>query len=107
MTAYEPNPEQIKKLLSLTSGQFREARLAVRIFSEALDCEIFLVSEPELAREVDGPAYTPDEIGALAVIKDSLKPHYNERLKKIHDAKGIFGGIVVGPIEGDERGADA
>ncbi len=99
MIAYEPSPEQIQKLLSLTSGQFRQARLAVRIFSEALDCEIFLVSEPALAREVDGLAYTPDEIGALAAIRDSLKPHYNERLKKIHDAKGIFGGMIVKPID--------
>ncbi len=107
MTAYEPNPEQIKKLLALTAGQFRTARLAVRIYSEALGCEIYLVSEPALAGEVDGPAYTPDEIIALAAIQDSLKPHYNERLKKIHDAKGIFGGLIVGPTEADRSGADA
>jgi hypothetical protein len=94
MTVYEPDPKQLKELLSMTTAQFCASRLVIKIYSELLDAEIYLVSDADLAREVEGAAYTAKEIDALGKIRDSLKPHYRERLQKIHEAKKIFGGTV-------------
>lgn len=95
MTVYEPDPDQLKKLLILSQDEFGKARLAIKVYSELLDCDIYLVSHPSLADKVDGIAYLPEEIQKLCEIRDSLKPHYEERLRKIHEAKKIFKGKIV------------
>ncbi|MEK6775702.1 MAG: hypothetical protein AABY87_02325 [bacterium] len=95
MTVSDPNPEQFKALLSLTEDQFREQRIAVKIFSQVLGTEIYLISHPSLKDKVDGVAYLPEEIAELMKIRDALKPHYEERLRKIHDAKKIYGGKII------------
>lgn len=100
MTVYEPNADQLKELLALTEVKFRSSRLAIKIFSEFLESEIYLVSDPSLASEVDGVAYTPEEVKALMKIHGSREPHYKERLQKIHDAKRIFDGKII-PHEGE------
>jgi len=101
MTVYEPSPEQIKALLSLTEEQFREQRLAVKIFSRVLGAEIYLISHPSMEDKVDGVAYLPEEIAELMKIRDALKPHYEENLQKIHNAKKIFKGKIVNEEAGD------
>lgn len=95
MTVYEPDPEALKKLLSLSYEEFCNARLVLKIFSEILETEIYLVSHPSLAEHAEGDVYTPDEILGLAKIRDTLKPHYDERLRKIHHAKKIFEGKIL------------
>jgi hypothetical protein len=71
MTVYEPNADQLKELLALTEVKFRSSRLAIKIFSEFLESEIYLVSDPSLASEVDGVAYTPEEVKALGTFRKS------------------------------------
>lgn len=95
MTVYEPDEKKLKEILSLTYGQFSHTRLAVKIFSEFLGSEIYLISDPTLADQVEGVAYTPDEITKLMHLLNRLKPHYKERLQKLHDAKKIFQGKIV------------
>ena len=101
MTVYDPSPEQLKALLSLTEEQFREQRIAVKIFSQILGAEIYLISHPSLMDKVDGVSYLPEEIAELIKIRDALKPHYEERLQKIHNAKRIYGGKIISGESGD------
>ncbi len=97
MKTYEPDPDQLQTLLSMTTEQFISSRLAVKIYSELLETEIFLVSDAALAGEVEGVAYTAQEVETLSKIRYDLKPHYRERLRKIHQAKKTFHGILLGP----------
>ena len=97
MKVYEPDGEQLKKLLLITEGEFRSARMAIRIFSKFLESEIYLISDPALAAQVDGVAYTPDEVSQLTKVHGAREPHYKERLQKIHDAKRIFKGRITPP----------
>ncbi len=95
MIVYNPDEEQLERLCSLSSTEFRAFRLVIRIRSELLGTEIYLVSDPSLAKEVHGVVYTPEEIGELMKIRRALKLHYPERLRKIHDTKRIFKGRIV------------
>lgn len=104
MITYEPDANQLKKLLSLTQGEFRAARMVVKLYSEVLDTDIYLISDSSLAGQVDGVVYTAEEIAGLMKIRDALKPHYQERLRKIHDAKRIFGGKIVADSTGSTDG---
>jgi hypothetical protein len=100
MTVYEPDPDQLKKLLSLTYEEFCRTRCVVKIYSQVLETEILLASDPTLIDPSEGIVYSPGEIAELSRIRNSLNPHYEERLKKIHNAKAIFGGgIVSGNLE--------
>ncbi len=95
MNSYEPDPDQVQKLLLMTAEQFASAGLVVKIYSELLKSEVFLISDPALAKEVEGVTYTPEEIEVLAKIRYTLKPHYRERLQKIHEAKKAFDGTLL------------
>ncbi|NOY52168.1 MAG: hypothetical protein GXP58_00940 [Deltaproteobacteria bacterium] len=97
MKTYEPDPDQLQKLLSMTTEQFSCSRLAVKIYSDLLETEIFLISDPTLASKVEGVAYTTNEVDVLAKIRYDLKPHYRERLRKIHQTKKTFHGILLAP----------
>jgi len=100
MNTYEPDPDQIQQLLLMTTERFRSSGLVVKIYSELLETELFLISDAALAKEVEGVTYTPEEVEVLAKIRYALKPHYRECLQKIHEAKKAFDGTLL-PCEND------
>jgi len=97
MNTYEPDPDQVQRLLQMTADEFSSAGLAIKIYSELLKSEVFLISDPSLAKKVEGVTYTLEEVSALAKIRYALKPHYRGRLQKIHEAKKALNGTLLPP----------
>jgi len=84
---WTPNLEQIT---SMKLTELAKRDIAIQIFSEILDCEIWLCSNEAMEIQIkkDDPAaitYTIDEI--MNLIKLNPDP---EELKRIHNAKEVF-----------------
>jgi hypothetical protein len=87
----EPESFPFEGIMSLSYEEFIKADLAVKIRSSLLDEVIFLVSNEEMADQVEADYvyYLPDEILAL----QGLKP---KEIRKAHLVKKIFSGRIIG-----------
>jgi len=85
-----PDNKQIEEISQYTLVELSKRDLAIQVFSEILDCEIWLCSNEEMAKKVktDDPeavTYTVNELRHLLTLKVSP-----EEIKRIHDVKEIF-----------------
>ena len=93
----EPREEtgNIVDIPFLLLSEFEKREIAVEIYSEFLNCSIWLCSDEDMADQIkmDSPeavCYTTHELRDL--IKLNASP---ESLKKINDAKGTFSGSSI------------
>ena len=80
----------VESIPCITLAEFARRDIAVEIYSEFLQCDIWLCSNDEIASQLkkDAPeqvCYTLDEIRSLLTLNPSP-----ESLKKIHEAKIVF-----------------
>jgi len=86
----EETPLTVECIPGITHAEFAKRDLAVEIYSDFLQCNIWLCSNDEIATQLkrDAPGqvcYTLDEIKSLLTLNPSP-----ESLKKIHEAKIVF-----------------
>jgi len=89
------NQQESRLNLGLPLSKFAKRDLAVEIYSNTLDCTIWLCSNNSMVRQIqqDNPGsicYTAQELKKL--IKMNTGPH---DLKSIHDAKKAFPGSTI------------
>ena len=80
----------VESIPGITLAEFARRDIAVEIYSEFLQCDIWLCSNDEIASQLkkDAPeqvCYTLDEIRSLLTLNPSP-----ESLKKNHEAKIVF-----------------
>jgi hypothetical protein len=80
----------VESIPGITLAEFARRDIAVEIYSEFLQCDIWLCSNDEIASQLKKDAseqvcYTLDEIRSLSTLNPSP-----ESLKKIHEAKIVF-----------------
>ncbi len=85
----EETPLTLECIPGITLAEFARRDIAVEIYSEFLQCKIWLCSNDEIATQLkkDAPeqvCYTLDEIRSLLTLNPSP-----ESLKKIHEAKTV------------------
>ena len=88
-------PLTVESIPNITLNEFARREIAVEIFSEYLDCTLWLCSNNEMANQLrrddpDKTCYTLEEIKHLLDINPSI-----ESLKQIHEAKTIFPGTKI------------
>lgn len=96
-------------LLSSTAAEFKEAGIKVKFYSRLVGETVYLVSDEESKWELEsegvdpGCIYTADELALLAGIVNSP-----EDLKRVHEDKKRFGGMLVPTPPGvfDDEGFD-
>ena len=86
----EETPLTVESIPGITLAEFASRDMAVEIYSEFLQCDIWLCSNDEIASQLKKDAseqvcYTLDEIRSLSTLNPSP-----ESLKKIHEAKIVF-----------------
>jgi len=88
---HEFEPEiTIINIPKLLLSEFKKCNMAVEVYSEFLDEEIWLCSNTDMAKQIKGDdpkavCYTTDELSKLVDLDPS-----KEFLKKIHNAKSVF-----------------
>jgi len=91
----EDTPLTVENLPSITLTEFARRDIAVEIYSDFLQCNIWFCSNNEIATQLkkDAPGqvcYTIDEIRSLLTLNPSP-----ESIKKIHEAKTSFAGSII------------
>jgi len=86
----EETPLTVESIPGITLAEFARRTIAVEIYSDFLQCNLWLCSNNEMAAQIrrDAPeqiCYTLDEIRSLLTLNPSP-----ESLKKIHEAKLVF-----------------
>jgi len=87
---------KLEQILGMTFSKFAEGDIALQIFSEVLNCELWFCSNREMESQVkqDDPeaiTYTVDEMRELIRL---IKPT-PEDLNSIHEAKTVFNGSRI------------
>jgi len=86
----EETPLTVESIPGITLAEFARRDIAVEIYSEFLQCDIWLCSNDEIASQLKKDAseqacYTLKELRHLLTLNPSP-----ESLKKIHEAKIVF-----------------
>jgi len=89
-------PLTIESISDITLSEFARREIAVEIYSEYLDCTLWLCSNSEMANQLrrddpDKTCYTLEEIKHLLSLNPSI-----ESLKQIHEAKVTFPSSKIG-----------
>ena len=105
--AGEPSSEVKGRVAAMPLDEFATAGLTVRVWSNVLGCEVLFVSDNVPAAELEGtdlPIYRTDELRKLVL----LRPRPRD-LRRIHDVKNIFDGVIadVRPRDNDSDRREA
>lgn len=91
----EETPATVEGISGTTLTEFARRDIAVEIYSEVLECNLWLCSNNKIAAQIrkDAPGqvcYTADELRHLL----NLNPR-PEDLIKVHNTKNIFDGTLI------------